>query len=178
MCRSGDPAGRDALWLQGIFRWREDSPTYVVFLNTSPLPSSLNLIDVVLRSSPGCRSPVRELDGSQAGQLRWFAQTNHTSLGLDVTTTPRYGPGQLDSHLGPHAALTPTTPTRRAGAGAHHLSSGLVLRDCRTGRFAWSAPFCLFPSGYSAFFMPRVRSPLASTPLRRPAPLEASGDGC
>ena len=84
--QAGEPAGAVTSYGYKASSLEKKTPTEVAFLNTSPLPSSLNLIDVVLNAPhPAAARLFVNWMVSQAGQTAVVAQTNHTSLRSDVT---------------------------------------------------------------------------------------------
>lgn len=87
--QAGEPAGAVTAYGYKAASLKKKTPTELEFLNPNPLPSSLNLIDVVANAPhpAAARVFVTWMD-SQAGQTEVVAQTNHTSLRDDVTNDP------------------------------------------------------------------------------------------
>ena len=88
--QAGEPAGAVTAYGYKASSLEKKTPTEVDYLNPNPLPSSLNLIDVVANDPhpAAARLFVTWMD-SQAGQAAVVAQTNHTSLRTDVTNDPK-----------------------------------------------------------------------------------------
>jgi iron(III) transport system substrate-binding protein len=87
--QAGEPAGAVTAYGYKASSLKKKTPAGVEFLNLNPLPSSLNLIDVVANDPhpAAARLFVTWMD-SQPGQAAVVAQTNHTSLRDDVTNDP------------------------------------------------------------------------------------------
>lgn len=84
--QAGEPAGAVTAYGYKASSMKKKTPTEVAFLNTNPLPSSLNLIDVVANAPhPAAARLFVNWMVSQAGQNEVVGQTNHTSLRSDVT---------------------------------------------------------------------------------------------
>jgi iron(III) transport system substrate-binding protein len=106
--QAGEPAGAVTAYGYKASKMKKKTPTEVEFLNTNPLPSSLNLIDLVANAPhPAAARLFVSWMTSQAGQTEVVAQTNHTSLRSDVTNdakvwnpakwTPTWGNPMLPS---------------------------------------------------------------------------------
>ena len=88
--QAGEPAGAVTAYGYKASSLEKKTPSEVDFLNTSPLPSSLNLIDVVLNAPhPAAARLFVNWMVSKAGQTAVVDQTNHTSLRSDVTNDPK-----------------------------------------------------------------------------------------
>jgi iron(III) transport system substrate-binding protein len=88
--QSGEPAGAVTAYGYKASSLAKKTPTELDFLNTNPLPSSLNLIDLVANAPhPAAARLFVNWMVSQAGQAAVVAQTNHTSLRSDVTNDPK-----------------------------------------------------------------------------------------
>jgi iron(III) transport system substrate-binding protein len=88
--QSGEPAGAVTAYGYKASSMKKKTPTEVDFLNTNPLPSSLNLIDLVANAPhPAAARLFVNWMVSQAGQNEVVDQTNHTSLRSDVTNDPK-----------------------------------------------------------------------------------------
>ena len=88
--QAGEPAGAVTAYGYKASSLEKKTPSEVNFLNTSPLPSSLNLIDVVLNAPhPAAARLFVNWMVSKAGQTAVVDQTNHTSLRSDVTNDPK-----------------------------------------------------------------------------------------
>ena len=84
--QAGEPAGAVTAYGYKASSLKKKTPAAVDFLNTSPLPSSLNLIDLVANAPhPAAARLFVDWMTSQAGQAEVVGQTNHTSLRSDVT---------------------------------------------------------------------------------------------
>jgi iron(III) transport system substrate-binding protein len=84
--QAGEPAGAVTAYGYKASSLEKKTPTEVDFLNPNPLPSSLNLIDLVANAPhPAAARLFVNWMVSQAGQAAVVAQTNHTSLRSDVT---------------------------------------------------------------------------------------------
>jgi iron(III) transport system substrate-binding protein len=88
--QAGEPAGAVTAYGYKASSLKKKTPTELEYLNPNPLPSSLNLIDVVANDPhpAAARLFVTWMD-SQAGQSAVIEQTNHTSLRDDVTNDPQ-----------------------------------------------------------------------------------------
>ena len=88
--QAGEPAGAVTAYGYKASSLKKKTPTELDYLNPNPLPSSLNLIDVVVNDPhpAAARLFVTWMD-SQAGQTAVIDQTNHTSLRDDVTNDPK-----------------------------------------------------------------------------------------
>jgi iron(III) transport system substrate-binding protein len=88
--QAGEPAGAVTAYGYKASSLKKKTPTELDYLNPNPLPSSLNLIDVVANDPhpAAARLFVTWMD-SQPGQSAVIAQTNHTSLRDDVTNDPK-----------------------------------------------------------------------------------------
>jgi iron(III) transport system substrate-binding protein len=88
--QAGEPAGAVTAYGYKASSLEKKTPAEVDFLNTSPLPSSLNLIDVVVNAPhPAAARLFVNWMVSKAGQTAVVGQTNHTSLRSDVTNDPK-----------------------------------------------------------------------------------------
>lgn len=88
--QAGEPAGAVTAYGYKASSLKRKTPTEVAFLNTNPLPSSLNLIDVVANAPhPAAARLFVNWMVSQAGQTAVVDTTNHTSLRSDVTNDPK-----------------------------------------------------------------------------------------
>ncbi|WGL52469.1 extracellular solute-binding protein [Nocardioides sp. BP30] len=86
---SGEPAGGATIYGYKASDMAKDTPNQVAFANPDPLPSSLNLIDVVAHAPhPAAARVFEDWMVSQAGQTEVVDQTNHTSLRPDVKNDP------------------------------------------------------------------------------------------
>jgi iron(III) transport system substrate-binding protein len=84
--QAGEPAGAVTAYGYKASSLKKKTPTELEYLNPNPLPSSLNLIDVVANDPhPAAARLFLTWMDSQAGQKVVVAQTNHTSLRDDVT---------------------------------------------------------------------------------------------
>ena len=88
--QAGEPAGAVTAYGYKASSLKKKTPTELEYLNPNPLPSSLNLIDVVANDPhpAAARLFVTWMD-SQPGQSAVIEQTNHTSLRDDVTNDPK-----------------------------------------------------------------------------------------
>ena len=88
--QAGEPAGAVTAYGYKASSLKKKTPTELDYLNPNPLPSSLNLIDVVANDPhpAAARLFVTWMD-SQPGQSAVIEQTNHTSLRDDVTNDPK-----------------------------------------------------------------------------------------
>jgi iron(III) transport system substrate-binding protein len=87
--QSGEPAGAATIYGYKASSMAQDTPDQVKFANPNPLPSSLNLIDVV-KNAPHPAAARLFIDWmvSQDGQQEVVDQTNHTTLRSDVKNDP------------------------------------------------------------------------------------------
>ena len=87
--QSGEPAGAATIYGYKASSMKQDTPKQVEFANPNPLPSSLNLIDVV-KSAPHPAAARLFVDWmvSKDGQTEVVDQTNHTTLRSDVKNDP------------------------------------------------------------------------------------------
>lgn len=84
--QAGEPAGAVTAYGYKASSLKKKTPTELEYLNPNPLPSSLNLIDVVANDPhPAAARLFLTWMDSKAGQTAVVAQTNHTSLRDDVT---------------------------------------------------------------------------------------------
>jgi iron(III) transport system substrate-binding protein len=84
--QAGEPAGAVTAYGYKASSLKKKTPTELQYLNPNPLPSSLNLIDVVANDPhPAAARLFLTWMDSKAGQTAVVAQTNHTSLRDDVT---------------------------------------------------------------------------------------------
>jgi iron(III) transport system substrate-binding protein len=87
--QAGEPAGAATGYGYKAASLKKKTPTEVEFVNTSPLPSSLTLIDVV-KNAPHAAA-ARLLEDwmvSRTGQEAVVSVTNHTSIRPDVHNDP------------------------------------------------------------------------------------------
>jgi iron(III) transport system substrate-binding protein len=88
--QAGEPAGAVTAYGYKASSLKKKTPTEIEFLNPSPLPSSLNLINVVANDPhPAAARLFVSWMVSKAGQTAVVDQTNHTSLRSDVTNDPK-----------------------------------------------------------------------------------------
>lgn len=87
--QAGEPAGAATAYGYKASSLKKKTPAQVEFVNTSPLPSSLNLIDVV-KNAPHAAAARLFVDWmvSKTGQGAVVSITNHTSIRPDVTNDP------------------------------------------------------------------------------------------
>ena len=84
--QAGEPAGAATAYGYKASSLKKKTPSEVEFLNPNPLPSSLNLIDVVANDPhPAAARLFVDWMVSQEGQTAVVDTTNHTSLRSDVT---------------------------------------------------------------------------------------------
>jgi iron(III) transport system substrate-binding protein len=84
--QAGEPAGAVTAYGYKASSLKKKTPSEVDFLNPTPLPSSLNLIDVVANDPhPAAARLFVSWMVSQEGQTAVVDTTNHTSLRSDVT---------------------------------------------------------------------------------------------
>ncbi len=84
--QSGEPAGAVTAYGYKASSLEKKTPAEVDFLNPTPLPSSLTLIDIVKNAPhPAAARLFENWMVSQAGQTVVADTTNHTSLRSDVT---------------------------------------------------------------------------------------------
>jgi iron(III) transport system substrate-binding protein len=82
---SGEPAGGATVYGYKASSMAKKTPNQIAFLNPKPLPSSLNLIDVVANAPhPAAARLFTDWMVSQAGQDAVVQKTNHTSVRNDV----------------------------------------------------------------------------------------------
>jgi iron(III) transport system substrate-binding protein len=87
--QSGEPAGAATIYGYKAADMKADTPTQVEFLNYSPLPSSLNLNDVVANAPhPAAARLFDDWLVSQQGQQAIVDETNHVSIREDVKNDP------------------------------------------------------------------------------------------
>jgi iron(III) transport system substrate-binding protein len=87
--QAGEPMGAATAYGYKASSLKGDSPDQVEFVNDKPLPSSLNLIDVVKKAPhPAAARLFVDWMVSQAGQKAVVDITNHTSIRTDVTNDP------------------------------------------------------------------------------------------
>lgn len=88
--QAGEPAGAVTAYGYKASSMEKKTPAEVSFLNPNPLPSSLNLIDIVAHAPhPAAARVFVNWMVSQAGQTAVIDQTNHTSIRSDVTNDPK-----------------------------------------------------------------------------------------
>ncbi len=88
--QAGEPAGAVTAYGYKASSMEKKTPAEVTFLNPNPLPSSLNLIDIVAHAPhPAAARVFVNWMVSQAGQTAVIDQTNHTSIRSDVTNDPK-----------------------------------------------------------------------------------------
>ena len=88
--QAGEPVGAVTAYGYKASSMEKKTPAEVSFLNPNPLPSSLNLIDVVAHAPhPAAARVFVNWMVSQAGQTAVIDQTNHTSIRSDVTNDPK-----------------------------------------------------------------------------------------
>jgi len=88
--QAGEPVGAVTAYGYKASSMEKKTPAEVTFLNPNPLPSSLNLIDVVAHAPhPAAARVFVNWMVSQAGQTAVIDQTNHTSIRSDVTNDPK-----------------------------------------------------------------------------------------
>ncbi|WGL52470.1 extracellular solute-binding protein [Nocardioides sp. BP30] len=86
---AGEPAGAATVYGYKAADMAKDTPNQVAFVNPNPLPTSLNLIDVVAHAPhPAAARVFTDWMVSQAGQTEVVDQTNHTTLRPDVKNDP------------------------------------------------------------------------------------------
>jgi iron(III) transport system substrate-binding protein len=86
---AGEPAGAATIYGYKASSMAKDTPNQVAFLNPNPLPSSLNLIDVVANAPhPAAARLFTDWMVSKDGQTEVVNQTNHTTLRTDVKNDP------------------------------------------------------------------------------------------
>ena len=87
--QSGEPAGAATIYGYKAASMKQDTPNQVEFLNYVPLPSSLNLTDVVAHAPhPAAARLFDDWLVSQEGQQAIVDETNHTSVRADVKNDP------------------------------------------------------------------------------------------
>jgi len=87
--QSGEPAGAATIYGYKAASMKKDTPKQVEFLNYTPLPSSLNLTDVVANAPhPAAARLFDDWLVSQQGQQAIVDETNHTSIRADVKNDP------------------------------------------------------------------------------------------
>jgi len=87
--QAGEPAGAVTSYGYKAASMKKKTPATVEFVNLNPLPSSLNLIDLVKNSPhPAAARLFEDWMVSQVGQTAVVQTTNHTSLRSDVTNDP------------------------------------------------------------------------------------------
>lgn len=88
--QAGEPAGAATIYGYKASSMEQDTPNQVAFLNPNPLPSSLNLIDVVKNAPhPAAARLFVDWMVSKTGQSAVVDVTNHTTLRTDVTNDPK-----------------------------------------------------------------------------------------
>lgn len=88
--QAGEPVGAVTAYGYKASSMEKKTPAEVSFLNPNPLPSSLNLIDIVAHAPhPAAARVFVNWMVSQAGQTAVIDQTNHTSIRSDVTNDPK-----------------------------------------------------------------------------------------
>jgi ABC-type Fe3+ transport system substrate-binding protein len=106
--QSGEPAGAATIYGYKAAKMKADTPGQVDFLNYAPLPSSLNLTDIVAHAPhPAAARLFDDWLVSQEGQQAIVDLTNHTSVREDVKNdatvwneakwSPAWGKPMLDS---------------------------------------------------------------------------------
>lgn len=87
--QAGEPAGAATAYGYKAASLKEDTPKQVEFVNDNPLPSSLNLVDLV-KNAPHPAAARLFIDWivSKAGQQAVVDVTNHTSIRPDVKNDP------------------------------------------------------------------------------------------
>lgn len=87
--QAGEPAAAATAYGYKASSLKKKTPGQVEFFNSNPLPSSLNLIDVVKKSPhPAAARLFVDWMVSTAGQKAVVDVTNHTSIRTDVTNDP------------------------------------------------------------------------------------------
>lgn len=87
--QSGEPAGAATIYGYKAADMKKDTPNQMEFLNLSPLPSSLNLTDIVANAPhPAAARLFDDWLVSQEGQQAIVDETNHTSIRSDVKNDP------------------------------------------------------------------------------------------
>ena len=87
--QAGEPAGAATGYGYKAASLKKQNPQTVEFVNPSPLPASLNLIDVVKGAPhPAAARLFEDWMVSQVGQHAIVSITNHTSIREDVTNDP------------------------------------------------------------------------------------------
>ena len=87
--QSGEPAGAATIYGYKAASMKADTPKQVEFLNYTPLPSSLNLTDVVANAPhPAAARLFDDWLVSQQGQQAIVDETNHASIRSDVKNDP------------------------------------------------------------------------------------------
>jgi iron(III) transport system substrate-binding protein len=88
--QAGEPAGAVTAYGYKASSLKKKTPAGVEFLNPNPVPSSLNLIDLVASAPhPAAARLFVNWMVSKAGQTAVVDVTNHTSLRSDVTNDPK-----------------------------------------------------------------------------------------
>lgn len=87
--QAGEPAGAVTAYGYKASSMEKKTPDTVRFINSDPLPSSLNLIDLAKNAPhPAAARLFEDWMVSQAGQTAVIQTTDHTSLRTDVTNDP------------------------------------------------------------------------------------------
>jgi iron(III) transport system substrate-binding protein len=87
--QAGEPAGAATAYGYKASSLKKKTPAQLEFVNSNPLPASLNLIDVV-KNAPHAAAARLFVDWmvSKTGQDAVVSTTNHTSIRPDVTNDP------------------------------------------------------------------------------------------
>jgi iron(III) transport system substrate-binding protein len=118
--QAGEPAGAVTAYGYKAASLKKKTPKEVDFLNLNPLPSSLNLIDVVLNAPhPAAARLFDNWMVSQAGQQAVVDTTNHTSLRPDVTNDTTV----WDTSKWPPSWGNPTLPSAQYNSELSELQS-------------------------------------------------------
>jgi iron(III) transport system substrate-binding protein len=87
--QAGEPVGAATAYGYKASSLKKKTPDQVEFVNTSPLPASLTLVDVAKNPPhPAAARLFEDWIVSQAGQQAVVDITNHTSIRPDVTNDP------------------------------------------------------------------------------------------
>jgi iron(III) transport system substrate-binding protein len=87
--QAGEPAGAATAYGYRGSTLKKKTPDTLDFVNVSPLPASLTLVDVVAHAPhPAAARLFEDWLVSQAGQKSVVDVTNHTSIRTDVTNDP------------------------------------------------------------------------------------------
>src|SRR5215468_2088829 len=88
--QAGEPAGAATAYGYKASSMKKKTPKTVEYINGSPLPASLTLIDVVAHAPhPAAARLFEDWMVSQDGQKAVVDVTNHTSIRSDVGNDPK-----------------------------------------------------------------------------------------